>query len=92
MVEFKADWDLSEEEKDYYYDQAMAARAANPKTEGEITKITLKTLSHDSVKLDFATAPVKFERIRRITGYLTGTVDRWNEAKKAELYDRVKHA
>ena len=35
---------------------------------------------------------VRFERIRRITGYLVGTVDRWNDAKKAELDDRVKHA
>ena len=34
----------------------------------------------------------KFERIRRITGYLVGTVDRWNDAKKTELNDRVKHA
>lgn len=35
---------------------------------------------------------VKFERIRRITGYLVGTLDRWNNAKKAEERDRVKHA
>lgn len=34
---------------------------------------------------------MKFERIRRITGYLVGTVDRFNNAKKAELQDRVKH-
>ena len=34
---------------------------------------------------------VKFERIRRITGYLVGTTDRWNNAKLAELRDRVKH-
>ena len=34
---------------------------------------------------------VKFERIRRITGYLVGTTDRWNDAKKAEEKDRVKH-
>lgn len=32
-----------------------------------------------------------FDRIRRVTGYLTGTVDRWNDAKRAELKDRVKH-
>ncbi len=32
-----------------------------------------------------------FERIRRITGYLTGTVDGWNNAKRAEEKDRVKH-
>lgn len=34
---------------------------------------------------------VKFERIRRITGYLVGTLDRFNDAKKAEEHDRVKH-
>ena len=34
---------------------------------------------------------VGFERIRRITGYLVGTVDRFNDAKKAEVRDRVKH-
>jgi len=34
---------------------------------------------------------VRFERIRRITGYLVGTMDRWNNAKKAEERDRVKH-
>lgn len=33
----------------------------------------------------------KFERIRRITGYLVGTTDRWNNAKRAEEHDRVKH-
>ena len=33
----------------------------------------------------------KFERIRRITGYLVGTTDRWNNAKRAEERDRVKH-
>lgn len=36
-------------------------------------------------------AGVSFERIRRITGYLT-TEKRWNNAKKAELEDRVKHS
>ena len=38
---------------------------------------------------------VNFERIRRIqltTGYLVGTLDRWNNAKKAEEKDRVKHS
>ena len=32
-----------------------------------------------------------FERIRRITGYLVGTLDRFNNAKRAEERDRVKH-
>ena len=34
---------------------------------------------------------IGFERIRRITGYLVGTIDRWNNAKRAEERDRVKH-
>ena len=34
---------------------------------------------------------VGFERIRRITGYLVGTVERFNDGKKAEEHDRVKH-
>lgn len=34
---------------------------------------------------------VPFERIRRITGYLVGTLDKWNNAKRAEERDRVKH-
>ena len=35
---------------------------------------------------------VKFERIRRITGYLVGTVDRFNNGKRAEVEDRVTHS
>ena len=34
---------------------------------------------------------MKFERIRRITGYLVGTLDRFNNAKRKEEHDRVKH-
>ena len=34
---------------------------------------------------------VGFERIRRITGYLVGTMDKWNDATRAEVRDRVKH-
>ena len=34
---------------------------------------------------------VKFECIRRVTGYLVGSLDRFNNAKRAEVRDRVKH-
>ncbi len=34
---------------------------------------------------------VKFQRIRRITGYLVGSLDRFNNGKRAELHDRVRH-
>lgn len=43
------------------------------------------------VDVDIQFKPVKFERIRRITGYLVGTLDRFNDAKRAEVEDRVKH-
>ena len=34
---------------------------------------------------------VKFQRIRRITGYLVGSIERFNDAKKSELLDRLPH-
>ena len=42
--------------------------------------------------LDYTFSHVPFERIRRITGYLVGTMDHWNDAKAAEEADRVKHS
>ncbi len=45
----------------------------------------------DFVDLHYHFEPLPFERIRRITGYLVGTMDRWNNAKKSEEADRVKH-
>lgn len=43
------------------------------------------------VDVQYHFADVPFQRIRRITGYLVGTVDRFNNAKRAEVEDRVKH-
>lgn len=43
------------------------------------------------VDLNYRREGEKFERIRRITGYLVGTLDRWNNAKRSEERDRVKH-
>ena len=45
----------------------------------------------DYVDLKYTFGTVPFERIRRITGYLVGTLDRFNNAKRAEERDRVKH-
>ena len=47
--------------------------------------------SHLPVHDGMVGAGVKFERVRRITGYLVGTLDRFNNAKRAEEQDRVKH-
>lgn len=43
------------------------------------------------VVLDYLVEMPPFERIRRITGYLVGGMNRWNNAKRAEEHDRVKH-
>lgn len=49
--------------------------------ENKITKMETETVGEG----------VRFERIRRITGYLVGTLDRFNDGKRAEERDRVKH-
>ncbi len=46
----------------------------------------------DYVDLQYHVHARPFQRIRRITGYLVGTLDRFNNAKRAEEADRVKHA
>ena len=57
-----------------------------------IVNVTV-TEENNELHLDWKMiARTRFERIRRITGYLTGTVDRWNNGKKAELHDRLMHA
>ena len=48
-------------------------------------------LMDEEVELDYTLHKPPFERIRRITGYLVGTTDRFNDAKKAEEAARVKH-
>lgn len=45
----------------------------------------------DDVAIHYGYHTQPFERIRRITGYLVGTLDRFNDAKRAEEADRVKH-
>lgn len=45
----------------------------------------------DDVELTAKLSAVNFQRIRRITGYLVGTLDRFNNAKRSEVRDRVKH-
>lgn len=57
----------------------------------EITALTI-TPNGEFADLRFDFADVPFDRIRRITGYLVGTTQRFNNAKRAEETDRVKHS
>lgn len=50
------------------------------------------TVDGEYVDVNYDYEVVPFDRIRRITGYLVGTVDRFNNAKRAEVEDRVKHS
>ena len=43
------------------------------------------------IDIEYDVKPEGFQRLRRITGYLVGTMDRWNNGKRAEERDRVKH-
>ena len=45
----------------------------------------------DDIELTYNQLDIPFDRIRRITGYLVGTLDRFNDAKRAEESQRVKH-
>lgn len=49
-------------------------------------------MKNNTTAVEMVGAGVGFERIRRITGYLVGTLDRFNNAKRAEVNDRVKHS
>ena len=57
----------------------------------EITELNIRT-DGDFADLKFTFAEVPFARIRRITGYLVGTLDRFNNGKRAEEHDRIKHS
>ena len=56
-----------------------------------ITSVTFD-VDGEYVDMSYTYDNVPFERIRRITGYLVGTIDRFNNAKRAEVQDRVKHS
>ena len=55
-----------------------------------LVSLTL-TIDGDYVDMNYHLKPQPIERIRRITGYLVGTLERFNDAKVAEERDRVKH-
>ncbi len=76
---------LPQEELNNYALRAREQYGREPKS------ITIR-VDGDFVDLDYEFVPQPFERIRRITGYLVGTLDRFNNAKRAEEHDRVKHS
>lgn len=77
---------FSEEEVKSYIDYA------NKKyPEKVIEELEIIPDGNNHVVLKYTFKNVPFERIRRITGYLVGTLDRFNNAKRAEVNERSKH-
>ena len=56
-----------------------------------LDSMEITILDDDTAEVKYNLVGQPFERIRRITGYLVGTLDRFNNAKRAEEHDRVKH-
>lgn len=76
---------LDKAETDAYIARATEKFGAEPK------HIDIKVCG-DEVELCYELQAKPFQRIRRITGYLVGTLDRFNDAKRSEESERVKHA
>lgn len=68
-----------------------ACRRRYPKARGVIIDLVASDGEQAVAWLPMLGSIPRFERYRRITGYLVGTLDRWNDAKRAEEADRVKH-
>ena len=75
---------LPQEEINAYIDRAEQKFGSRPQG------IDIR-VDGDYVELSYDFGAVSFHRIRRITGYLVGTLDRFNNAKRAEESQRVKH-
>lgn len=76
--------DIPEEEIDAYIDRGLEKMGEN------LRSIEIE-IDGDYANLTYSQKSPRFDRIRRITGYLVGTLDRFNDAKRAEEADRVKH-
>lgn len=77
--------EISEKEKQGYIDYV---KMKNP---GQVIEYIIVRFDGDFADLEYKIDPKPFERIRRITGYLVGDTRYWNNAKRAEEEDRVKH-
>ena len=87
-MEIKTDLELTKKEKDLCLEQIKQKEGSLE----HVKNITVTSSKNDdTINIDYEAIPTQFERIRRITGYLVGTVDRFNNAKRAEEHDRVKH-
>ena len=84
-MSIKVTGNVSQEEQKAYIDYL------ENKYQRKLKSLDIK-VDEEYADLHYEFEQVPFERIRRITGYLVGTMDKWNDAKRAEERDRVKHS
>jgi hypothetical protein len=77
--------EISNEELTIYLNMYQATRKE------KMVRAVVSVTAQDVAIEGYSASGVPFDRIRRITGYLVGTTDRWNNAKRSEEHDRVKH-
>ena len=77
--------DVSEQEIVNYIDYVQT------QTKEKVNSLKLSATKDGQVDIRFARLPLNVDRLRRCTGVLDGPSDRWNDAKRAEEHDRVKH-
>ena len=83
------DFDLTKEQAE----EIIKYSNENKQEKEDIDSITVSACEDKGMDLDIEyVQPHEIERIRRITGYISTTLDRFNDAKKAEVRDRVKHS
>lgn len=75
---------ITQEEQQAYINRAMEKY-------GEALEGMDIHVHEEEVEINYRLKAKPFERLRRITGYLVGSMSRWNDAKSAEEHDRVKH-
>lgn len=71
--------------------EAYIQRAEKKYPNGQVETMKISVADSEYVDIEYVLKPVKFQRIRRITGYLVGDLDRFNNAKRAEVSNRLKH-
>lgn len=85
MIELHVVGEMTDREIEAYIDYLQK------KHNRKLQWLSIQVVDDEYVDLDYRFVPVSFERIRRITGYLTGDTSTWNDAKQHELEDRVTH-
>lgn len=93
MIQFESEFTVTEKEKAAYIEAVKEHIAEEGKDANLLDSVKLSVNGNpEECVVSYKLAGRPFERIRRITGYLVGTIDRWNNAKRQELADRVKHS